>query len=601
MSFNQLPPASEIRDMLEHLDPSNRDVWIKVTKILGRCYPGNQEIYEILKSWGSRYSGRTREDEAHERRDFFAPPGNSDVNVGIGALVKAAQEGGWVSKRKNAQDQDREVYIAPAALQTPTTENDWCSNVFNEIAKNASAVCKFVFFSQKPIERADLLAEFSQDFDLFPEEHRRALRLLERFCKSHKDYSMPAFIQWASELAKRKELDGKGPFTQQDLDKVLGDVDRPLSLDNCRDYWRELRYKAQTLLAIQQATEFANRVQGRPWALRSEIAALFQRLAPSPNAKTYQVDETLALNLQEVKELRDPKLRMRLYVPTYMSCLDNTILGWRRGEVSIVAAHSGVGKTWFGIEMALRSLEHGHSVLFCSAEMAAQSISSRMFMCSESLSTKDIEDTSRSMDSHLEHFAQSLKNKNWYLFGGRGMSIDEIEAKISFQNYAGGLDLVIVDYLQLIENRKGGEQIWERVANTMRRLTNACRRYNCAMIVLAQLNNPNKNGGNRTTAKGNKPTVKPPTLYDIADSTAVVRDAAAVVALYRQEKSSNILHCKVLKTRYGSRLDEYQLQVLNGGGFKDLTNPLDRSPYQQSAQAYGHNMPTAYNAEETYA
>lgn len=576
--FTDLPAPDELREMLAVIPPSDRDAWVAVTKILGRCYPGNEEVYQVVREWGSRYEGRKPEDETHERRDFFAPASASDVSVGFGAFQKIARDHGWQPKRvqRAREGNSQPEAVAPAAVTAPKPEAEggspWEARTYDIVTALAARVVRYVLYAPRDADRSDFLARHSSELRFFPDAHRRVIDLLAMFMRSHSEYTLPAFVSWAGE--KNRGL------TMEQVDAVTtGDM--PETRERCEDVWQDLAMRSSALIAVQEAEEFRRRVMARPWTAGDEAAALFHSLAPVTPREIFGASETAAMAEQEVRELRDPSLREQLFVPTGMPVLDEATGGFRRGEVSILAAYSGAGKTWFGIDMARRALASGRRVLFVSAEMAPQSIAGRMLMNAEGISAMELGDTTRPVDLILGSFRRRMQGSSWHLYSGRGMTVTEIEGEIARHSFTGGLDLVIVDYLQLVRTSEKGE-IWERVSSVMRRLTEVSSRYGCATLCLAQLSNPNKNGGQKRTKSGQ---IRAPGLYDIADSTAVVRDAALVVTIYSEDTSprSATMKLKVLKSRYG-RMTEFWLMRGNGGTFTETTaNPDTRRDREENA------------------
>ena len=86
-----LPSNDELEVILEHLDANNRDTWIMVFNALGKDYPNNETVFKIAQAWASHASNRKKEDEKHERNEFF----KGNHIAGIGAVITAAQANGY--------------------------------------------------------------------------------------------------------------------------------------------------------------------------------------------------------------------------------------------------------------------------------------------------------------------------------------------------------------------------------------------------------------------------------------------------------------------------------------------------------------------------
>ena len=90
---NSLPSHSELSKILSHLNPSDRDTWVKACLILGRDYNQDRAVFDIYQNWARGYQGRTAEDERHEQHDFFK--GSKSDGAHIGTLIMMAKERGY--------------------------------------------------------------------------------------------------------------------------------------------------------------------------------------------------------------------------------------------------------------------------------------------------------------------------------------------------------------------------------------------------------------------------------------------------------------------------------------------------------------------------
>ena len=82
---------------------------------------------------------------------------------------------------------------------------------------------------------------------------------------------------------------------------------------------------------------------------------------------------------RRLKELSDIETLNNLYLPISFATVDNAVKGFRRGECTLIGAHSGVGKTWLSVFFSHNALKNNKNVLFFSTEMDAPAIELRLF------------------------------------------------------------------------------------------------------------------------------------------------------------------------------------------------------------------------------
>ena len=100
------PNAQQLAEMLSYIDANNYDLWVMVSLVLGREYPNNQEVLNILHQWGATASNRTRKDDRKEEKNFLdASSGRakSGKEATIGTIINIAKSNGYVNHNEHTE------------------------------------------------------------------------------------------------------------------------------------------------------------------------------------------------------------------------------------------------------------------------------------------------------------------------------------------------------------------------------------------------------------------------------------------------------------------------------------------------------------------
>ena len=211
--------------------------------------------------------------------------------------------------------------------------------------------------------------------------------------------------------------------------------------------------------------------------------------------------------------------------------LDDMLSGFNPGELTVIAARPAMGKTAFALnlmEHAARSrparLEHVPTVLFFSLEMGRLSICQRM-LCSRArvdahrLRTGRID---KSQYADLSTAAGELKDLRLFIDDTPGLSVMSIRSRARRVMHNHGLDMIVVDYLQLITARAENRQ--QEISVISRSLKELARELEVPVLAISQLSRAVENRED-----------KRPQLSDLRESGSIEQDADVVLMLYRAE------------------------------------------------------------------
>lgn len=211
--------------------------------------------------------------------------------------------------------------------------------------------------------------------------------------------------------------------------------------------------------------------------------------------------------------------------------LDHYTSGLHPGEFIILAARPAMGKSALAMNLATnvasRNKNSKASVAVFSLEMPSEQIVMRMIAAETSINSNDIK-TGTLTPKQWQYFEAgiaSLSKLNIHFSDSSNVTIEEIRARCRKLSQSQGLDLLIIDYLQLIspnENYKGSRQ--EFVSGVSRSLKQLARELEIPVIALSQL-----------SREVEKRDSKKPMMADLRESGGIEQDADVILFLYRDE------------------------------------------------------------------
>lgn len=216
-------------------------------------------------------------------------------------------------------------------------------------------------------------------------------------------------------------------------------------------------------------------------------------------------------------------------VPTGFNDLDKLTLGWQPSDLVIIAARPAMGKTAFVLSMARNiSIDFNRAAAFFSLEMSAEQLMTRLIVSESGIDSRTIKSgrLEPAQWAHLEKSIVPLQNAKLFIDDTPALSIFEFRSKARRLKVQHNIELIIIDYLQLMtgpnETRGNREQ---EVSAISRSLKAIAKELNVPILALSQLNRSvETRGGN-----------KRPQLSDLRESGAIEQDADIVSFIHRPE------------------------------------------------------------------
>ena len=265
------------------------------------------------------------------------------------------------------------------------------------------------------------------------------------------------------------------------------------------------------------------------------------------------IKEILNESYEKIAEIHEnPDLANVNRISTHFKELDSKLNGgFNRSDLVIVAARPSMGKTALTLAIAQNAaIEHQKRIGVISLEMSKEQLVERMFcgllevdswkLHKGKLEESDFERMGPVMDK--------LGRAPIFIDDAMGSSITELRAKVRRLQMEHGLDMLVIDYLQLMSGDNPMNRVQE-ISEISRSLKALARELNIPIVALSQLSRSVESRDD-----------KRPRLSDLRDSGAIEQDADVVMMLYREdyynedcaEEDKNVLEINVIKHRNGA-------------------------------------------------
>ena len=357
-----------------------------------------------------------------------------------------------------------------------------------------------------------------------------------------------------------------GVFESTDAAKIYltGLAETVPSISNVRAYAQIVleKYLVRQLMGV--AKDILQRSGEEPDAdllLENAEQKIYEIRSGRDSSALTPLSSSMVETLSNLQKLSGPDADKYKGIPTGFRLLDTVLTGMGRGDLIILAARPGMGKTSFALNIASNVAEQQRvPVAVFSLEMTKEQLTNRILSAKAgidshvfrtgALTAQDWED--------LALASEKLHDAPMYLDDTSGITIAEMKAKIRRINQDPSrpkIGLVIIDYLQLMTSGQRSENRVQEISGITRNLKIMAKELNVPIIALSQLS--------RAVEKQSGAGGKRPQLSDLRDSGSIEQDADCVLFLYREayynsqrgegepEANANIAECIVAKNRHG--------------------------------------------------
>ena len=265
-----------------------------------------------------------------------------------------------------------------------------------------------------------------------------------------------------------------------------------------------------------------------------------------------QIKDILPDVFQNLEEIYKSKGKIS-GISSGFSDLDRTLSGLNKSDLILIAARPGMGKTSLMLNMARHAaVKERRPVAFFTLEMSKEQLTANLLSCESGVENTKIRNGDIA-DDEWERLAEGLGELSGapiFIDDTPSLSITDIKSKCKKLQLEKGVELVFIDYLQLIQGRAKAESRQQEISEISRSLKIMAKELNVPVVTGSQLNREAEK------RKDNRPM-----LSDLRESGAIEQDADIVILLFRddyytKEKSEkpNIAELILAKNRHGQTL-----------------------------------------------
>ena len=362
--------------------------------------------------------------------------------------------------------------------------------------------------------------------DFYVEEHKHIYSALLKMYSESKTIDIVTLVNTLVELGDRDEAGGV-----QYITLIAESVP---STANAKDYARIVKDKSTLRRLIAICEEINNEAYDEASPVRTLIDSAEQKIFDiSNNNETKDlrhIRDVLQNVYKDIEILSETKGAVT-GAKTGFSDLDEVLIQLGKGDLVIVGARPGMGKTSFALNIATNvAKSSGKAVAIFSLEMSGEQLVTRI-LSSEALVDSRKLRTGNLDTSDWENIADvitSLSGADIYIDDTSSITTAEMRSKL---RRVPNLGLVVIDYIGLMQTMSNSDNRAQQVGEISRNLKMMAKDFGIPIVCCAQLNR----GTESRPGAGKRPT-----LADLRDSGSIEQDADIVLFLYRDEYYKDI-------------------------------------------------------------
>lgn len=337
------------------------------------------------------------------------------------------------------------------------------------------------------------------------------------------------FITVGEELDRRKRLDAVGGLAY-----ITSLANESVSY-NVEEHAKIISEKAQ----LRRLIDAGNKIVGMTYAGEDEPTTILnkaEQMVLDVSGQTQSessfapISEIVLSNLDRLNALQQHDGAIT-GVPTGFKDVDHVFNGLQKSDLILVAARPAMGKTAFTLNIAQNvTMMYDKTVAFFSLEMGKEQLVARILSSVAGVSSEKLRRAYNMDPTDWEKViaaADRMSKAKLFIDDTPGLTVQDMRSKLRRLKVEHGLDLVIVDYIQLMQGRnsgKGSENRQQEVSEISRNLKLIAREFNVPLIALSQL----------SRGVESRPD-KRPVLSDLRESGSLEQDADIVIFLYRDK------------------------------------------------------------------
>lgn len=372
-------------------------------------------------------------------------------------------------------------------------------------------------------EAWDEVSEFLTEEDFYKPAHRKIYAAIREL---HKREMPSDLVTVSNYLMERGELESLGgPAYLAEM------IDLTPSTANITSYAKIVQEKSLLRRVITASQEFVDKAYSAEFEnmdafLDGMEAKVFQLAENKTTSGLTDASELVKVSLEKIESLyANPQTVTG--VPTGFLELDELTAGFHPGELIILAARPSMGKTALSLNIAVHAaLREKKKVAYFSVEMGKEQVMVRALASAAKIRLGDLR-VGKIDDQawpRLINTAAALSETGLFIDDTSGISPFEIRAKVRRMKAKHGLDMIMIDYLQLMSMKQRFENREREVSEISKLLKSVAKELQVPVIALAQLNRGVEGRSDRR-----------PMLSDLRESGSIEQDADVIAMIYRED------------------------------------------------------------------
>ncbi len=401
----------------------------------------------------------------------------------------------------------------------------------------------------------DVLAFFKIEY-FYAEKHRIIWRHILELLDKNDPIDL---ITLANRLRDSKSLDGIGGV------EYLAEIAGSVGTNASAEYFAKDIYKKAILRDLIRASnkigefgyEEKEELDTTLEKAEKEIYDITQKMGSTGN-QFAEIKDTLEAAWKRIEQMHERSGQLR-GVTTGFKDLDNILSGFQKTDLIILAARPSVGKTSLALDFVRHAaIKGGHGVAFFSLEMGREQLVDKMVASESAVNAWKLRTGAKIYDNEWQMLQESLgrlRGAKIFLDDEAGITPIQLRSKLRKMNSKHKVDLVIVDYLQLMNTTKNYDSMVNQVTEISRSLKAIAKEFNVPVIALSQLSRA-------VETRGGKPK-----LSDLRDSGCLAGDTIIVNAVTGERHTIKELADKKKTIPIFSIDEQLKLQVAKATKF----------------------------------
>ncbi|MBP2028540.1 replicative DNA helicase [Acetoanaerobium pronyense] len=403
------------------------------------------------------------------------------------------------------------------------------------------------------------VSDILEEGDFYKDAHREIFNCMMILFKKSEPIDL---ITLSDALKKRSALD------------MIGGITYLTALSTAPDFTRHISKYAEIVKEksiLRRLIKASSEIMEKSFAGEKEVLELLEEaekgifdISQSKTQKSLSPISDVLLNAYEILEDLYRNKGSITGLTTGFIDLDRRTNGLQKTDLVLIAARPAMGKTAFSLNIAHNAAMKGNGkVAVFSMEMSKEQLIQRMIAAESRVELNKLKNGNLDEEEWPKVIAamEVLSKTDIYIDDTPGITVMELRSKCRRLKMEKGLDLILIDYLQLMESDGKIESRQQEISKISRSLKILAKELECPVIALSQLSRaPEQRADHR------------PILSDLRESGAIEQDADLVMFLYRDDyyhedsDQKNIVEVIVAKHRHGETgmvpltwLGQYQL------------------------------------------